>query len=96
MKIILTVENHPGLNSEFEYSYHWRFNKIVFIQGDTEDAFITFEDEKAEEIHQMILDAYELGGETFTINFPREHASAFTNLRKKKEVWANILEKMND
>lgn len=96
MKIVLIVEGHPELTSWFEYSYHWRWRNIIFVQGDSQEAFISFEDDKAEQIYEMILDAYELGSDDFTLNFPEEHAPAFQKSKLKEQVLADLLEKMND
>lgn len=96
MKIVLTVEGRPELKSEFEYSYHWRWLNTVFVQGDSREAFVTFEDENAEQVYEMILDAYEFGSDDFTLNFPEEHAPAFQKSKLKEQVIADILEKMND
>ena len=96
MKIILTVECRPELKSEFEYLSHFRWQKVIFIQGDTKEAFVKFEDDNAEEIYQVILDAYELGENEFTLNFPQNHAPAFENPMKRNIVFTNLLERMND
>lgn len=93
MKIIATVENKNDLRYEFEFSHHWRIGRRIFIQGTTEDSFLTFSEEleRAEEVYEMILEAYELDCIDFTINFPEEHAKAF-EVRKSK---AQVLEEVN-